>query len=396
MVKTALDETIKRLTEFESQGHPVLSLYLNLAPPGSPYNRAKRLGKQELEYIKALDLPRDFQEEARALVDETLRELQAPHFISGGRALVFFYAKNPRLFEVIKVPRIWRDRLVIDDHPRVRQLLALRDEISLTYVVTWEKRQARLFRVDLDQAYEVVDFFNPDLWRLSKFRTMEGKFVHGGRIAGLATHGYGEHNFNQWVRHETAHMLKTIADTLFDLYRKEHFDHLVIGSHEGEKMKLEDYLHPYLRDRLIGSFTTDLRTLTETEVYERTLEFLRQKEAREEHRVMEQIREKLGKGWAVVGVHDTLKALMFGQVHTLVVDPYWDQEGFRCPESGFLSDEPLECPEGKPPVRVHDLVDEAVEWALETRSQVEVVFEKDLLPEIQGLAALLRYPKIPA
>ncbi len=353
----------------------------------------KDLVKKEKEYLSHLDLPPSFLKEAEEDFQKIISFISSPTNRQGGRGIVLFSSTPRGLWEVFKVPKVWRNSLVADSRPHLRQLVALRDEFGLVYVIVWDKRKARLFKVHFEYVEEIADFFNPDLPRLSKFRTQEGKFVHGGKSASLSAHGVGEYTFRNWVREETVHHLRNLAEALYETYRKEKFDALLIGAPKGEKNKLEDYLHSYLKDILLGVFPADIRTLTDAEVHEITRQYLRKKEEKEEEELLNQVDKLLGKGLATKGVKDTIRALMMGQVYTLIVASGETVEGYRCPDSGVLMVKEGEtpCPEGRVAVPIRDIVDEAINWALDQGAKVEVVFKKELLKRVNTLSALLRY-----
>jgi len=390
------DDFCKKMNElrsFNSDGHAVVSLYLSLEPPLDPVKTVKDLIKKEKEYLSNLDLPPSFLKEAEADFQKILSFIGSPINRQGGRGIVIFSCSPKDLWEVFRVPKVWRNSLVADSKVHLRQLVALRDEFGLVYVVVWDKRKAKLFKVHFEYVEEVADFFNPDLPRLSKFRTQEGKFVYGGKSSSLSAHGVGEYTFRNWIKEETAHHLRNLADALYEVYRKEKFDALLIGAPKGEKHNLEDYLHSYLKDILLGTFPADIRMLTEAEVHEITKEYLRKKEEKEEKELLDQVTQLASKGLATIGPKDTIKALMMGQVYTLIVASGKTLPGYRCPDSGVLMVEKGDtpCPEGRVPVPIRDIVDEAINWALDQGAKVEVVFREDLIDRVEILSALLRY-----
>ncbi|MGH7808149.1 MAG: peptide chain release factor 1, partial [Thermodesulfobacteriota bacterium] len=108
---------------------------------------------------------------------------------------------------------------------------------------------------------------------------------------------------------------------------------------------------------------------------------------------IEELEEKLHLGLAVNGLDATLQALTLSQVRVLIVSDGFVHTGFICPESGVLVLEKNEnvCPEGKTPVPVVDIVDEAIEEALGQGGQVEVILDEDLKKKIDGTGAILRF-----
>jgi peptide subunit release factor 1 (eRF1) len=131
------------------------------------------------------------------------------------------------------------------------------------------------------------------------------------------------------------------------------------------------------------------KTATPAEVQDVVLDARRKAERDEEHRLVRELKEKRGVGWAVNGIASTLRALSRGQVRTLLVNPTATASGFRCEASERLSVAADEC-EGRA-IPVEDVIDDALEDALRQRSHVDVIETPELRDRIDGLAALLRF-----
>jgi len=101
------------------------------------------------------------------------------------------------------------------------------------------------------------------------------------------------------------------------------------------------------------------------------------------------VREHAGSGWAVNGVQETLNALAYGQVSTLLIRLDVAMPGFRCHGWDRLSLDPDICVRKATPVE--DLIDDALEDALRQGSHVDVVETTELQGQIDGLAGLLRF-----
>jgi peptide subunit release factor 1 (eRF1) len=153
-----------------------------------------------------------------------------------------------------------------------------------------------------------------------------------------------------------------------------------------------NHLHTYLKQKSLGTITVDTSTIKPDEMAEKALDLLEKTERKNEEKLLEEFGEKLRLGLAVNGIGDTLKALMMGQVGILLVAEGFTHPGFRCPESGVLVLEKMDnlCPEGKTPLPVVDVVDDAIEEALGQRAEVEVVFNEQK-KKLDGIGAILRF-----
>ena len=111
----------------------------------------------------------------------------------------------------------------------------------------------------------------------------------------------------------------------------------------------------------------------------------------EERALVAEFEEAMGQGWAVNGVTPTLRALARGQLKLLVVRAGQTGWGFRCAGSGRLVAARDDSRNEGEPVPVADLVNEALEEALEDGIEVVVVDDPDASAALDGIAGLLRF-----
>jgi peptide chain release factor subunit 1 len=194
------------------------------------------------------------------------------------------------------------------------------------------------------------------------------------------------------IKEEWHRVLKLAADAAFEDWKANKFDKLVVGGFLEEGLRdIENHLHTYLRERLIGYIEINPSEAKPHEVREKVLSLLWEKDREEEKKLLEELKELMGRGLAVNGTSRVLEMLSIGNVRTILIPEDFEKPGYLCPETHLVSLKP-ECPlEGEKPVPVEDIVDEVIEEALEQKATVEIVIDKSLQKEIDGLAALLRF-----
>jgi peptide chain release factor subunit 1 len=401
-------EIVKRLADFNADPYLVTSLYFNFTP--------EDLTKNQL-YLKVKDLIKEYrrfvEEKApwnKKVKESVLRDLnnildfvKNPDNISGGRAFAIFACDAKDLFEVIKLLYAYRNRIMNNKHPLIREILAIDEEFGKVGILLVDKHHIRFFIADITGTKEVADFVEPILVRAHKFHS-GGTFLKGAegerrlqmpsRIGApnVVRHGVGEWRFHQRIQHDWHATLKLAADAVFEYWKEHPFDHLVIGSLEGEAVKeIENALHDYLKRILLGYIEINPAEADEVEVWNKLLEFRIQKDREEERELIKQLKEEIGWGTAVNGLEKTLEMLMFGNVRTLIVNEDFSKEGYICRGTETLSLN-WECPsDNDKPEPVFDIVDEMIEEALYQRAKVEVIVDKELQKEVDGVAALLRF-----
>ena len=155
---------------------------------------------------------------------------------------------------------------------------------------------------------------------------------------------------------------------------------------------LRDNLHSYLRKRLVGEIGVNPENGRETirsKIEEKAGEWVRTRE----NEVIEEVFEHAyAGGKAVIGAGPTIKALMNGQVHTLVVQPGAVKEGFVCPNDHYLSLVGRSCPVCERELeRRENIIDEMVDETIAQSGEVVHLFNYEERLEDHETAALLRF-----
>jgi peptide chain release factor subunit 1 len=396
-----IENRVSKLLEFKSKEYPITSLYLKLGPKERENFKyritLKNLIKEQRDRLDKGGFTKQAIESVESDLKKIAGYIENTDQITGCRGIALFSSTGADVWEVFKLPLLYRNRLVVDWSPLVRQLVTISDEFGDIAVVIIDRKKARLFRIGLNGATEVAGYFYPEATRSTKFRSQEGKFkqrvspaVGGGEVP----HGLGEYGFQRKIENEIQQHFRYVSDKLFSYYKENKFDWLVIGGAESVITDFSHHTHTYLKERSLGSFVLeDINSAKSDEIAEKSLELLDSMERRNEARIINEFEEKLHQGFAVNGLESSLKALMMGQVRVLIVAEGFIQSGFICPESGVLVWEKRDslCPEGKPPVPVVDIVDEAIEEALGQGAEVEVIFDQDAKKKIEGIGAILRF-----
>jgi peptide subunit release factor 1 (eRF1) len=272
---------------------------------------------------------------------------------------------------------VYRSRLVLDRTPQVRQLLAAEDEVGRLLAVVMDRTSARVFEVTAYGARELADV---------RSSSTPGSRFHSRR--GDAP-GWGEAAYHGRIRAERQRHLSAIAERLFDLDRKQPAHGVVLGGIGTDAGTLEPFLHPHFKARLMGTFRLPPKRSSEADVHVAVIEARNAWEAAREEQEVRELEDALGRGWAVRGVRDTLRALGEGKLRTLLVDPAFSVPGVRC-VSGALALSGKECRGEGAASAVYDVVDDAVEDALRQRIPVEVV-KSGAASRLDGLAGTLRF-----
>lgn len=361
---------------------------------------------------------------ARALLERARAEAEpiVERMPTQGRGALAVFAGDGDV-ETFTLPLDLRDRIVVDRSPYASPLASLIDQYERYGVILADSRRARLFEVYLGEvegweeiqeepvaADERVAEAGPKRRRSGPPGTTSQHAAPGsvqGGTAGIGTGGYHGLNDRRIERHEqfVLHQhLQSIADRAFRRFRLRPFDRLIIAGTREVLPLLEDHLHSYLKQKVVSRENDIPLDVSRDEARKKIMAIEARIEEQKERELIGQVRNNLGReGLGTAGLDDTLRALFFGQVRTLVVQDGLTLHGRECPECHFLFQRPqdeqertptlVECPLCKRATRrVPDIVDEAVELAIMTGAHVEhVQYARDEVANLGGMAALLRF-----
>lgn len=367
-------EQVDQLLAFTGNEQPVLSLYLNLEP-ARQLRRSYRIVVEDL--VK--DLERRLEEHDRAAFEREVARVQ--RFLESaqpqGKGLALFSCTPRNFWQVYPLPVAVADRLSLGPLPYVQPLLDVLDEYERYVVALVDKEKARLFTVYLGEIEEERDLFD----------VVPGKHKQGGWSQA------------DYQRHHEVHVhwhLKRVAEELARLLRRRPFDRLVLAGPEEATSELRRLLTRPLAMRLVGSFPAEIFA-SEAEVLEQTLAIERQVERETEERLVSEVVELAGNGGrATLGLSATLEAIWLGRVEKLLVAEGARSPGAECASCGRLEPgAPTACPvcHGTM-VLLEDVVERAVERALDERGRVEIVHGEAatrLKQAGEGVGALLRF-----
>jgi len=362
---------LDRLLAIEPGRYRIVSCYLSLTPAERTRRAYLTAVKSRIHAIRedtvAADLSR--------ILDHLTTTRSLPR--SGGLAI--FACEALGLFEVTALPRVHRTRLVVDDTPRVLELVAAQQEFGTLLAVVFDRSHARFFLVDGESAKELEGLVET---------SRRGGGFHGDR---RDAPGWGERDYHHRMREERHRHCAAMAHQLQHLSRTLSARGIVLAGPRKEVAALTRFLDREVTRRVLGSAALNPTSATAAEVRAAALEVASEHDQAADLDVAAALEDSIGAGWAVEGPRDTLRALARGQARTLLIGADVEGSGFRCSESDRLVLAKGECRGEGEPVPVQDVADEAVEEALRQGIEVIVLHDRAAAETIDGLAAFLRF-----
>lgn len=371
-------DTLRRLAEMKSDGGKVVSLYMNLDPAefATPQARVTQIhsliddGERRAKDLDGLS------HDDKAALHADLAELR--QFLEGGdfspqgaHGVAVFRSSAADLFELIRLPRTVEPRVVIDDSPLVEPL------VDMVSAGTWavllaSRRTARLLRGSASRLTETRDF---------------RERVRGESDAGSQAVD------QQGVDAEIKDHVSDAARELHTRFRRRPFDRLLVGCAVELWPELEAKLHPDLRRRLVGRFDADVERASAQEVLDAAAPAMEEEDRRREREALDRMADGLGQGGrATAGLDETLAALNERRVETLLFEDGFSAPGVVCSSCGWVGPVVGSCPVDDGELDQHDdVIESAVELALEQSAEVLVVHHFDDLGQRGSFGAVLRF-----
>jgi protein required for attachment to host cells len=369
---------LRRLADVRPDHGRVLSVFLNLDPAefATPPARASAITsvlREAARRIEACDgLDHDELQWLRADLERVRQALGEPGLADNGARGVAVYACEPAgLLEVVSLRRSVGSHAVVDRAPVVEPLV-VEAAGERWGVVLANRRNARIF-VGFGADLEETDRIQDD--------------VHSQHDQG----GWSQSRYQRGVEKEKDDHLAHVADVLFKIHQRRGIDHLLVGAPEELVGELENRLHPYLKERIGGRLHLDVENSSVEGVRDATAEAVEAYATRCEREALDRLAEGVGRGArGAAGLADVLTMLNEARVECLLVADGFRAPGLRDTELGLLHPEGA-APAGRRVEHVDDIVEPAVEKALEQSARVLRISRHDDLGPLGGIGAVLRY-----
>ena len=373
---TTLDELKQQITVLASvveSDAPFVSVYLNLED--------KTTGWRETLDNRARILRRILKGDDLADLNEALGKVEAwlaTELLPGARSAAIFVRGNfggafmlPMQFAV-PLPN-W---IAVYPTPNIYHLMELKDNYHRYIVLLAKPDRACILEVNLGAATTAAWINEPDLrTRVGQEWSRPHYQIHQA------------HRGNRFV-HDKIAILK-------QLMQSGGHTHLVLAGDPEITGRIRNALPNELADKLVDVIPATERD-QQADVVMATLSSFIEHEEMESRSVAERLIEGLrSQNLAVAGTEDTLDALRWGEVDTLVMaSVYQPDPGWTCTACRAIGTEPPEtsvCPEcGKPSTRPTDIREALLRLAGQLERPVEVVQHSDELISLGGVGCLLR------
>jgi peptide chain release factor subunit 1 len=373
---TELDQTlVRRLAEWSPGDVPVTSLYLSVDG-----RRLPRKVDYELRLDEALrrgrELGANLDKRASASVEGDCAAIVSfvrERFERGStRGLALFASSSNGLWEDVEIPRPVRNQVDVGPSANVLQLEAVLETYPTTCTTLVDHQHARLFLAHLGRIEEISEVSDD----------VPNRHDQGG----LAQMRLQRHVDDHRQKH-----FKHVAEELFRLRERRHFDHLVLAGASDVVAELERELHDYVGKRIRARIVLPM-TASAQEVLDRSLVLDEELEAHREREEAERLLEAVAARRGVGGLDGVLEAVWEARAGELLVDDELRHPGSICGTCGRLASTNGACSACRGRTEaVPDVVETGVAVALRQGCRIETITQDGLLAEVGGIGAFLRF-----
>ncbi|MDA0179043.1 Vms1/Ankzf1 family peptidyl-tRNA hydrolase [Solirubrobacter phytolaccae] len=374
MAEPITQARLRALSAVHPQQGRVLSVFLNLDPTSfaTPAARSSAITSVITAAAHKVDESEGLTHDERlGLRDdvERVREVLEGSDIAqnGTRAVAVYACGSEGLLDVIKLRRPVDNKVVLDRTAFVEPLVVQgTDERWMVLLVN--RRAARLFFGPGD-ALEETDRLVDD--------------VHQQHGKG----GWSQSNYQRSVDKEVSDHLQNAADLAFKLYKTQGADRVLVGVPGELLTELKSKLHPYLIERAAGKINVDVENASLDDVCAAARPEITAHNMRSEREVLDRLQQGVGAGGrGAAGIEEVLDALNQARVETLLISENFRASGRVDFQAGLLLPDNAEG--GEP---VADIVEPAIEKAIEQSASALVVRHHTDLEPMGGIGALLRF-----
>jgi peptide chain release factor subunit 1 len=377
-VNTITRSRLRSLADVHPERGRVLSVFLNLDPSefATPAARSTAITSVMTEAAHRVDEADGLDHEERMAlrqdVERVRDRLTAGDIVGdGARAVAVYACGEVDLLEVLRLPRPVDFAVVLDRSPYLEPLVAVADGEQWCVLLA-NRRNARLFLGD-GGGFEETDRIEDD--------------VHSQHDQG----GWSQARYQRGVEKEKDDHLVHAADVAFSRYKERGFDRMLVGAPDELINEVKQKLHPYLRERIVGRLQVDVENSSLDDVRRAAGTAMEEWRRRTEREALDRLAEGVGRGErGAAGLAAVLQALNEARVEILLLADGFRSPGGRDRETGMLyaGDHG---PDGRELERCDNIVELAVEKAIEQSAKVVKVVDHDDLGPLGGIGAVLRY-----
>jgi peptide chain release factor subunit 1 len=371
-VSALTPELIRELSDFQSNGAPVTTVYLNV--DGRERVRPVDYERELERLVRRLKDAGEVDPTVSADLDRIAEEVRKGFDRARVRGVAIFSCGPRGLWKVIPLPVPVHSRLHVGPTPAFSQLESVVEELRPIGMVLVDRQRTRIL---VFEGGELIDR-SESVDELPRDYDVRDQAARGDVSAHVE---------------ELAHQhLRSAAKAAFEVFQERGVDRISLGGPAEAVSELEGLLHPYLKERLVDRVKLEVNASLD-DIRQAMLDIEARSERADEAAAVARLRDAVGAGQkGVAGLAPTLAALNERRADLLLVSEGYEETGWRCPACGHLAAIGPSCEAcGGAMDHLDDVVEEAVQEAMRQSCRIEVCVENADLDVLGRIGALLRF-----
>ncbi len=367
---------LKKLSEVEASESPFISIYLNAEPNNYGQDDfdiflKKQLSEHQDNFEEGAPERESFDRDV-----EKIREFAGKINPSTNGVAIFACDGADGFFKTVQfdVP-FENDRFFVFNRPHIFPLARLIDQNPRYAVVLADTNSANIYVV---QHGQILDE-----------NIIENEVTNRTEVGGWSQARYQRHVEELHKRHA-----KEVIEDLENVVREEDIRQIILAGNEEVVIPvLREELTHDLQSKLIGTVRADVNAPKE-ELWEKVEQTINQHNTLKDKEKIDYFNEQnYDDGFCVGGVEKTLKALENGQVQELYLTASFDEIEFDENKVKQILENYAPGDDSKMPnvKEGREIADELLRLALQSAERVRFIEDENLLEEVGGVGALLRY-----
>jgi peptide chain release factor subunit 1 len=372
-------EQLRELAEFHDDKSCAVSFYYQ---PSTPRNKAHKedsilIKDLAREALRGLE-PKGTKDSVRDDIDRVVR-LSGDLRNNGTHGKAVFACASKDIWREYELPAVLGStQIYVDRHFHLKPLAHLLGASPLLGIVLVDRHRARIFDLRLDELTEREDLFHA--------------LPRRGRSDGFG--GYEGGHAQRRVEDEARQHFKNVATNLKELLEKGIFEKWILACQDVHRPILEQQLHPYVSQALIGHFHADVGHVSRDEIRNQAHEiFARWQDDRKRHLMELTLSQARSNGRGVTGLRRVLRSLELGEVQTLLIGEKLQGHAVECTACGHIDAHLVSyCPVcGRATQEIVDVGEAILPWVVRRDIETFYVKEDPEFDRIGNIAALLRF-----
>jgi len=262
--------------------------------------------------------------------------------------------------------------MVVDSSPYIKPLAALLEEWVDSLIIFMDVNHGAIYHVSFS--------------RIHTEKTFKKDIFHHHKKGGWSQMRY------QRIRDGALKQFyKEVAEVVERILQEEQIERIFIAGPGDVKKNFADELSKLTRQKILSFMEVDKEPGLR-ELWAMSLPIFFTEEKREETELVEELRGQVLKGGlATYGIEEVIQATTSGRSEMILLFPEQQIPGFKCESCGVLRKKDSTCPLCGKAMNGVDLSEELVELAQQMGTKLEFIKEAELLEELGGVAAFLRF-----